>query len=62
MIMPYIKRIESIRRDNNSLWMDILRAAALHAPGDVKKILKQIERNDRLVNEQLRELCDALPD
>ncbi len=56
-----IQRIESIRRDNNSLWMDILRVAVRHAPGETKNILRQIEENDRLVNENLRHLCDALP-
>lgn len=46
---PIINQVEEIRRDNNRLWMDILRVAMDKAPEETKKILVKINANDRKV-------------
>lgn len=46
-----ISQIESIRKDNNSLWMDLLRIALDKAPEETKPILAKIKKNDVKVTE-----------
>lgn len=48
-----INEVERIRRDNNKLWMSILRIALDTAPEDTKRILGEITANDRKISDLL---------
>jgi len=48
--------IDVIRQKNNSLWMSILRLAFKHAPKDARKIMKQIAKNDKEINQWMGRL------
>ena len=39
--------IEKLRSKNNKNWIDILRLAFKHSPGEAKKIFKQIVNKDK---------------
>ena len=52
-----IDRIESIRANNNKLWISILRIAFKNNPKEAKEVLQQILLNDAMINRLLKELC-----
>lgn len=52
-----IDEVERIRRNNNKCWMNILRVAIYYAPEETRSILKQINENDRRINELLGKLA-----
>jgi hypothetical protein len=51
-----IDNIEHIRQMNNKCWMDLVRLALRVAPVETKKLLQEIESNDRGVARLLREI------
>lgn len=57
-----IADIEEVRRTNNVLWMNIVGIAVKWAPRETKKVLKDIEENDRKINELWKCLQEQLPD
>ena len=44
--MDLIDQIEQIRGKNNKNWMDLLRLAFRHAPGEAAEIMAEIYRSD----------------
>ena len=52
-----IDGVEDIRRDNNSLWMDILRVAFNADPERTKDILERINVNDSFITSLLKKLA-----
>jgi hypothetical protein len=48
-----ISQIEDVRRDNNKLWMDILRIAMELAPGRTKDVIRKINENDKKISDLL---------
>lgn len=44
--MSIIKKIEKIRKNNNSNWMDLLRIAFKHSPKEAAKIMANIYKHD----------------
>lgn len=53
-----IGQIESIRRINNSCWMELLRIALEAAPERTRKVLAQIDQNDRKVSSLMKVLAE----
>ncbi len=51
-----IDKVEEIRKNNNTLWMDILRIAYQAAPQAVRIIMKEIGENDKQVTKWLKKL------
>jgi Na+/serine symporter len=51
-----IKQIRKVRAWNNIEWMKILEIALKHAPEETKKVLREINNNDRRVSDLLGEL------
>ena len=57
----YIKligNIESIRKKNNSNWMDILKIAFQYAPEETSKIMAQIYREDSNISKLTKKLSN----
>jgi hypothetical protein len=52
-----LNEVETIRRNNNGLWMDILYLALKVAPKETKALLKRINRNDAGVTSRLRKIA-----
>lgn len=52
-----ILNIEEVRSKNNVQWMKILQIALQHAPEETKKVLREINNNDRRVSDLLEELA-----
>lgn len=48
-----IDQVEEVRRDNNRLWMQLLRIALKAAPEEAKATLTKINENDKLIGELL---------
>jgi len=57
--MEEIDQIEEIRRDNNRLWMDLLRVAMLAKPETTKAILKGITENDKKISALTEKLANG---
>jgi fructose-specific phosphotransferase system component IIB len=53
-----INQISDIRIKNNRCWMHLLRIAWQYAPQEAAKILKEIQENDKAINEITKEMCD----
>lgn len=51
-----INSIERARRENNRLWMNLLRLALTHAPKEARATLKKINAKDREISRLLRKL------
>lgn len=51
-----IDKIESVRVNNNVLWMNILRVAIREAPEETKALFKKVQENDLKVVEYSKEL------
>ena len=45
-----IKEIESIRKKNNTNWMDILRISLEHAPKETLMVMKKINSSDKKIS------------
>lgn len=52
-----VDQIERIRRDNNRLWMAILRLSLEKAPKRTKAILAEIKANDEAISRNMQELA-----
>lgn len=52
-----LAQIEARRRANNRLWMAILRVALESAPGETRRLLRQISRHDAAIQRALRQLA-----
>lgn len=53
-----VSEIEHIRAKNNRLWMAILRVALISSPAQTKKLLSEINNNDRAISELIGKLAD----
>jgi RimJ/RimL family protein N-acetyltransferase len=53
-----IEAIQSIRRRNNTNWMDILKLALSSAPDEAMELLQRISDDDARVNMRLKDLTD----
>ena len=53
-----ISEIEHIRAKNNRLWMAVLRVALIASPVQTKRLLAEINQNDRNISELLGKLSD----
>lgn len=53
-----VSEIEHIRAKNNRLWMAILRVALISSPVQTKKLLSEINNNDRAISELIGKLAD----
>lgn len=53
-----IDKIEDARSDNNGLWMRILRIALRADPDETKRVLREINRNDKYIAARLGEIGD----
>jgi hypothetical protein len=56
--MDIIDRIREVRSHNNIEWMRILEIAMKHAPAETKKVLREINNNDRQISDLLGELAN----
>lgn len=52
-----IDKIQAVRKDNNKLWMDILKLAFKHIPKQAKETFSEIQKNDEKINKLSGELC-----
>lgn len=52
-----IDAIQNIRSRNNELWMELLRIALKHDRDGVRKILREINANDRAISNILEGLA-----
>tara|TARA_Y100000591_G_scaffold63648_1_gene52265 strand:- start:39 stop:221 length:183 start_codon:yes stop_codon:yes gene_type:complete len=51
-----INHVEKIRRLNNKNWMNLLRIAIKYAPKESKKVLKNININDKKISRLLSKI------
>ena len=51
-----ISSIESTRKKNNKNWMDLLRLGFKYNPGESKKILKEIFKEDKKINTLVKKI------
>jgi chorismate mutase len=51
-----IDKIEKIRKNNNTNWMDILRVAYTYAPKKTAKIMAKIYRDDSKISKLAKNL------
>ncbi len=56
--LTIIKKIENIRKQNNVLWMEILRIAVTTSPEKSKKVLKKITINDKKISSLVSRIYD----
>lgn len=56
--LAIIKKIENIRKQNNVLWMEILRIAVTTSPEKSKKVLKKITINDKKISSLVSRIYD----
>ena len=56
--LTIIKKIENIRKQNNVLWMEILRIAVTTSPEKSKKVLKKITINDKKISSLVSKIYD----
>ena len=54
--LKIIDEIEKIRNKNNVNWMDVLRLAFIHAPDEVKELMKKINLEDNRISELFEKL------
>jgi hypothetical protein len=57
--MEEIDKIEDIRRENNRLWMKLLRIAMVNDPAATKSVLKGISENDRKIFDLTEKLANG---
>ena len=51
-----IKQITNARKTNNINWMNLLRISIKYAPNQSKKILKNINKQDKKISQLLRKI------
>ena len=49
----FVGEIERIRKDNNTLWMQILRIAVSTSPEETRRVLRSINENDKKISDLL---------
>tara|TARA_B110000967_G_C18466263_1_gene355140 strand:+ start:74 stop:271 length:198 start_codon:yes stop_codon:yes gene_type:complete len=54
--LSVISKIENVRKKNNKNWMDILRIAFSHAPDEAAKVLAEIYKEDKKLNNLAKQL------
>jgi len=54
--LSVINKIENVRKKNNKNWMDILRIAFSHAPNEAAKVLAEIYKEDKKLNNLAKQL------
>jgi hypothetical protein len=54
--LSIISKIENVRKKNNKNWMDILRIAFSHAPDEAAKVLAEIYKEDKKLNNLAKQL------
>ena len=54
--LSVINKIENVRKKNNKNWMDILRIAFSHAPDEAAKVLAEIYKEDKKLNNLAKQL------
>ena len=53
-----IKQITNARKKNNINWMNLLRISIKYAPNQSKKILKDINKQDKKISQLLRKITN----
>ena len=56
--LKIIRRIENIRKKNNSNWMNILRLAFQHSPKQSAKIMSKIYISDNRISKLVKKLTN----
>tara|TARA_X000000368_G_C22719974_1_gene574894 strand:- start:283 stop:471 length:189 start_codon:yes stop_codon:yes gene_type:complete len=51
-----IRQITNARKKNNTNWMNLLRISIKYAPNQSKKILKNINKQDKKISQLLRKI------
>tara|TARA_Y100000768_G_C23428258_1_gene429323 strand:- start:199 stop:381 length:183 start_codon:yes stop_codon:yes gene_type:complete len=54
--LKILKKIENIRKKNNSNWMDILRIALKYAPKQTLKAMKRIHQKDSQISKLFKNI------
>jgi hypothetical protein len=54
--MKIISEIETIRKLNNSSWMNILRVAFKYSPRETAKVMSKIYRDDQKISNLVKKL------
>ena len=54
--LKILKKIEDIRKKNNSNWMDILRIALKYAPKQTLKTMKRIHQKDNQISKLFKNI------
>ena len=54
--LSVINKIENVRKKNNKNWMDILRIAFSYAPDEAAKVLAEIYKEDKKLNNLAKQL------
>ena len=56
--LKILKKIENIRKKNNSNWMDILKIAFKYAPEETAKTMAQIYKEDSNISKLTKKLSN----
>lgn len=56
--LSIIDEIEKVRTRNNVNWMDILRLAFRHAPGEACELMKKVNAEDSEISSLLKKLTE----
>jgi len=51
-----VKKISDIRSKNNINWMNLLKLALTYAPNETKKVLNEINKNDKKISQLVKKL------
>ena len=54
--LKIISQIESVRKNNNANWMNILRLAFKHTPKNTAKIMAKIYTDDQKISDLVKKL------
>ena len=54
--LKIISQIESIRKENNVNWMNILRLAFKHSPKNTAKVMEKIYTDDQKISDLVKKL------
>jgi len=58
--LSVISKIENVRKKNNKNWMDILRIAFRYAPNEAAKVLAEIYKEDKKLNNLAKQLTKKI--
>jgi len=56
--LKIIDEVERVRTRNNVNWMDVLRLAFRHAPGEARGLMKKINQEDDRISALLKQLAE----